>query len=711
MQLIVTSAGRAALVNAEHTGTNTVRIAAIGVGSTGFTAKPDGSDASLPGEIKRLTTFSGQVVAADTLHVTVRDDSSDVYSMRGIALYLDDGTLFALYGQAGVILEKAAQAMMLMSADVVFTQVPASALTFGDANFINPPATTEVQGVVELATDAEAIAGSDAQRAVTPRAAKATLDARLGANAPTAFARNLLAVSTAAALRTALELKGAALKDDGAGKGLDADLLDGRHGDHYLQWSNLVGTPTTFPPGSHAHAWADLQGKPATFPPSAHSHGTAEVTGLDAALAARPVKGSNGTWPDVVPVAADVFEAPAALRSYGAESANRPSDYGVVAAWSNTGKFNKSNGAWISQLAFGGNGRMYASSSLNGSQFGAWDELWSSRNFDPASRVMKAGDTMTGALNAPYLNATYDARFGGGNAVSANKLRIGNIGGNDAYIQCVTNGEAAFAPLYVRGSMVEQRADKTYTQIAPSNYAVRQDGIPGFRFMERSVASGSRLVIEAVSADQSSFTSFVNVGQNYAWLGAGMQTLATLDQTGNLVATKSIFGSSTDFHPTENTDVAALQPSGNYGGGICMRDGIHRAIIYTSNGSSIAARLRNTSTGSHGEVFNATLSGFYAPAFQPYSDERTKTLRGRSERGLNAVLGINAYIGAYKPEFNSDGQERLFLVAQEIEKVAPEIVREDAKGIKTVDLAQMDALLVRAIQELAAEVALLKERR
>lgn len=710
MQLIVTSAGRAALVNAEHTGTNTVRIDAIGVGSAGFTAKPDGSDSSLPGEIKRLTTFSGQVVAADTLHVTVRDDSSDVYSMRGIALYLDDGTLFALYGQAGVILEKAAQAMMLMSADVVFTQVPTSALTFGDANFINPPATTEVQGVVELATDAEAIAGSDAQRAVTPRAAKATLDTRLGANAPTAFARNLLAVSTAAALRTALELKGAALKDEGAGKGLDADLLDGRHGDHYLQWSNLVGTPTTFPPGSHAHAWADIQGKPATFPPSAHSHSTAEVTGLDAALAARPAKGSNGTWPDVVPVAADVFEASASLRSYTAESTNRPSDYGVVAAWSNTGKFNKSNGAWISQLAFGGNGRMYASLSLNGSQFGAWDELWSSRNFDPSSRVNKAGDTMTGALNAPYLNATYDARFGGGNAVSANKLRIGNIGGNDAYIQCVTNGETTFAPLYVRGSMVEQRADKTYTQIAQSNYAIRQDGIPGFRFMERNVASGSRLVIEAVSADQSSFTSFVNVGQNYAWLGSSMQTLATLDQSGSFVATKSVVGYSGDFHPTLNSDGAALQSSGNYGGAITMRDGDHRAMLYTSNADRMHGRMLNKNNGVSHELFIATTSAFFAPAFQPYSDIRTKNISGNNALGLSELLKLNTYVGSYKREFNSDGKERLFLTAQEIEKVAPSIISENGEGIKGIDLAQLNALLVQSIKDLAAQVAELRAR-
>lgn len=710
MQLIVTSAGRAALVNAENTGTNTVRVAAIGIGSSGFTAKPDGSDTSLPGEVKRLTTFAGLVVAADTLHVTIRDDSSDVYSMRGIGLYLEDGTLFALYGQAGVILEKAAQAMMLMSADVVFTQVPATALTFGDANFINPPATTEVQGVVELATDAEAIAGSDAQRALTPRASKAGLDARLGANAPTPFARNLLAVSTAAAMRSALELKGAALKDEGAGKGLDADLLDGKHGDHYLQWSNLVGAPATFPPATHAHAWSDIQGKPATFPPTAHGHVTADITGLDAALAARPLKGSNGTWPDVVPAAADLFEAPAALRAFTPETTNAPGSYGVAAAWSTNGKFDKVNGIGIHQLAFSSDRRLFWSQSQNGQQFNAWDELWTTRNFDPASRVKKSGDSMTGALNAPYINATDDGRFGGGATSGASKIRIGNIGGKDAYIQGVTGEETAFAPMYLRALSIEQRAEKMFTQVVPSSYAIRQDATPGFRFIERNVASAPRLVMEAVSADQSAFTSFVNVAINYAWLGSNMQNLATLDQTGNLVVAKSVVGNSADFNPIQNSDGAAIQTSGNFGGGITMRDGNHRAILYTSNADRMHARMLNKNNGESHELFIATTGAFLAPAFQTYSDIRTKNIAGGNPLGLAELLQINTYTGAYKREFNTDEKERLFLIAQEVEKVAPSIISENEDGIKAIDLAQLNALLVQSIKDLAAEVEALRAK-
>ena len=45
---------------------------------------------------------------------------------------------------------------------------------------------------------------------------------------------------------------------DGASSGIDADLLDGNHGSHYLAWSNLTGVPSTFAPSSHTHATTDI---------------------------------------------------------------------------------------------------------------------------------------------------------------------------------------------------------------------------------------------------------------------------------------------------------------------------------------------------------------------------------------------------------------------------------------------------------------------
>lgn len=233
MRMKITNAGRAKLVNGTNTGTNTVLISQIGLTSTGFT--PTAAMTQLPGEFKRMTSFGGESVAADTIHVTLQDSGTDKYPLRGFGLYLADGTLFAVYGQADAIMEKASISTLLLSADVVFADIDTAQIKFGSTQFLNPPATESVAGVVELADGPETIAGADGVRAVTARGLRAALDDRFGANAPTPFVKTLLALATAAAIRTSLEVKGAALRDMGHGKGLDADTLDGMHAADFPQ--------------------------------------------------------------------------------------------------------------------------------------------------------------------------------------------------------------------------------------------------------------------------------------------------------------------------------------------------------------------------------------------------------------------------------------------------------------------------------------------
>lgn len=360
LTLVVTDAGRAALVNAQNTGTDPVLVAKVGLTATAFTASA--ATAALPGELKQLTTFAGGAVAADTIHVSIRDDSTDTYSLRGFALYLADGTLFASYGQADPIGEKSAQSMLLLALDVIFADIDATALSFGDTNFLLPAATTEQQGIIELATEAEAETGTDATRAMTPATHKGATDARFGAGAPSTFVKSLLTAATAAALRTLLAIKGAALYDTGTGNGLDADLLDGQHGAYYRAWANLTGVPTAFPPAAHQHAWGDITGppaqatrwadwtevtnKPATFPPSAHSQdwstitnppvqttrwpawsevtakpafGTAALTNVEAyATAAQGTRADSAVQPNTAPsLSGVVLSGPAALTGSG----------------------------------------------------------------------------------------------------------------------------------------------------------------------------------------------------------------------------------------------------------------------------------------------------------------------------------------------------------------------------------------------------------
>ncbi|RJF92986.1 gp53-like domain-containing protein [Sphingomonas cavernae] len=241
--IIITDAGRAAIVNAQNTGTAPVTIAQCGVSPTAFAASK--TTTVLPDEFKRIAALSGDVVDDDTIHLIVRDESNQTYAVRSFALYLADGTLFGVYSQAAPIIEKSAQSMLLLAIDIRFEDIDADLITFGDANFLLPPATTEIMGVVELATDDEADTGTDDRRVVTAKALRYAvtrwLDDRLGAGAPSAFMKTLLTAASAIALRAAIGIKSAALKDEGAGNGLDADLLDGQQGAYYTNIPARLG--------------------------------------------------------------------------------------------------------------------------------------------------------------------------------------------------------------------------------------------------------------------------------------------------------------------------------------------------------------------------------------------------------------------------------------------------------------------------------------
>ena len=164
--LNITDAGRAALIAGDHTGTNARKVLQVGFANAPFDF--NAGLQALPNELKRVSTIAGENIAPDTIHVTIRDDGPDQFKLHGFGLYLDNGVLLGTYCQAMPIMEKSPVAILLLAVDVVFKSLDVTALTFGDANFTNPPATTQRQGVVELATDQETQDGTDNQRAVTP---------------------------------------------------------------------------------------------------------------------------------------------------------------------------------------------------------------------------------------------------------------------------------------------------------------------------------------------------------------------------------------------------------------------------------------------------------------------------------------------------------------------------------------------------------------
>lgn len=116
--VVITSAGLAALVNAENNGTLPVKITKFGLGTGNYT--PSADQTSLQSKFKEITALSGGDVGDNTIHVTMSDTSSDAYTVNEVGVYLEDGTLFAVSSQpTGAILQKAAGSQGLLSIDLV----------------------------------------------------------------------------------------------------------------------------------------------------------------------------------------------------------------------------------------------------------------------------------------------------------------------------------------------------------------------------------------------------------------------------------------------------------------------------------------------------------------------------------------------------------------------------------------------------------------
>ena len=234
INMVITTAGRQALINASQTGINSVEIAQIGVGTGKYTAT--GSQTALQSEIKRLNIIEGGSAGDHSIHVAYQDETTDAYSIYEFGLFLSDGTLFAVYSSTDLIMQKTASGIALLAIDVALEDVDVENITFGSVSFDTAAATTENAGVLALATDAEvqsgtatqkavtpaniraltatdaraglvqlattdeSTAGTNATKAITPTGAKAAIDARLATNAETISGTNTTKVVTPAGL-------------------------------------------------------------------------------------------------------------------------------------------------------------------------------------------------------------------------------------------------------------------------------------------------------------------------------------------------------------------------------------------------------------------------------------------------------------------------------------------------------------------------------
>ena len=167
MNIVLTNAGLQKIINAEQTGTAPVVISQIAFGSGQYMA--NASQIALQNEIKRLPVISGGTDNDHAIHVAAQDVSSDSYSVYEFGLFFEDGTLFAVYSQTGTpILQKTISSVAQFECGIALQGVNVESISFGDVAFSYPYATKTNPGIAEIATAAEAQAGTDDTRIITP---------------------------------------------------------------------------------------------------------------------------------------------------------------------------------------------------------------------------------------------------------------------------------------------------------------------------------------------------------------------------------------------------------------------------------------------------------------------------------------------------------------------------------------------------------------
>ena len=122
-------------------------------------------------------------------------------------------------------------------------------------------------------------------------------------------------------------------------------------------------------------------------------------------------------------------------------------------------------------------------------------------------------------------------------------------------------------------------------------------------------------------------------------------------------------------------------------------------IIFRGNdgGTEINALALDMSEGGHA-TFNNNVTAF--------SDERLKDNIETLEDGLDKVEQLRGVT------YTRYGKENIGVIAQEIEKILPEIVltADDEMGTKSVDYSRITAVLIEAVKDLSARVKELESK-
>ena len=126
-----------------------------------------------------------------------------------------------------------------------------------------------------------------------------------------------------------------------------------------------------------------------------------------------------------------------------------------------------------------------------------------------------------------------------------------------------------------------------------------------------------------------------------------------------------------------------------------------------TNGAGYTTYSSNQATNTNSNVSFGTINCSSLTATGNVTAFSDATLK-KEVSTINDALGIVGKLRGVTYKWISNEQEDIGVIAQEVEAVVPEVIKETEDGIKTVDYGRLVSVLINAINELKAEVDTLK---
>lgn len=317
--------------------------------------------------------------------------------------------------------------------------------------------------------------------------------------------------------------------------------------------------------------------------------------------------------------------------------------------------------------------------------------FWDGTDFVPGSStalgytpVNKAGDTMSGALYLPSATPTLSTQAATKGYVDS--AVSGAVGSNFV----LKTGDTMTGPLVLPGAptLSLQAATKGYVDGA----------ISGSGFATQSWVTSQNY---ANTSTQSLLYYYTKTDSDSRYVSVNTQALTYYPLTSTVSATYATKAQLSSYAPLASPSFSGTPQAGTWGvpGGGFIGTGSYPAISVTGYGTLFS--------------FQGSGNAYAATAWINASDARVKenvvSLTGALEK-LSAVRPVEF---SFKRD-NKTVADHYGVIAQELESVMPNLVHSsemddgDVQDVKAVSYIELVPVLIKAIQELKAEVDALK---